>query len=142
MTNLIITRGLPGCGKTTYARAWVAEDREHRARVNRDDIRAMLEDGQFVKGVTAPRVLAALRHWRGRRPAMGKTPQLGTTYICSHGRVSIPVWYQGKKRMRHNGPRDKDICEGCERFIERTARMVDLETALASLAGEDGDHDR
>ena len=59
VTNLIITRGLPGCGKTTYARAWVAEDREHRARVNRDDIRAMLDDGQFVKGVTEPRVLAA-----------------------------------------------------------------------------------
>ena len=59
MTHLRITRGLPGCGKTTYARAWVAEDREHRARVNRDDIRAMLDDGQFVKGVTEPRVLAA-----------------------------------------------------------------------------------
>ena len=59
MTSLLITRGLPGCGKTTYARAWVAEDREHRARVNRDDIRAMLDDGQFVKGVTEPRVLAA-----------------------------------------------------------------------------------
>jgi predicted kinase len=59
MTSLLITRGLPGCGKTTYARAWVAADREHRARVNRDDIRAMLDDGQFVKGVTEPRVLAA-----------------------------------------------------------------------------------
>lgn len=59
MTELLITRGLPGCGKTTYARAWVAADREHRARVNRDDIRAMLDDGQFVKGVTEPRILAA-----------------------------------------------------------------------------------
>ena len=59
MTNLIITRGLPGCGKTTYARQWVAEDREHRARVNRDDIRTMLDHGEFVKGVTEPRVLAA-----------------------------------------------------------------------------------
>ena len=58
MTNLIITRGLPGCGKTTYARAWVAEDREHRARVNRDDIRTMLDRGEFVKGVTEPRILA------------------------------------------------------------------------------------
>ena len=44
MTALVITRGLPGSGKTTYARAWVAEDREHRARVNRDDIRQMLGD--------------------------------------------------------------------------------------------------
>ncbi|MDN5758635.1 MAG: AAA family ATPase [Tomitella sp.] len=39
---LIITTGLPGAGKTTYARAWVAEDPEARARVNRDDLRAML----------------------------------------------------------------------------------------------------
>lgn len=59
MADLLITRGLPGCGKTTLAREWVAADREHRARVNRDDIRAMLDDGQFVKGVTEPRVLAA-----------------------------------------------------------------------------------
>lgn len=59
MTQLLITRGLPGCGKTTKAREWVAADREHRARVNRDDIRAMLDDGQFVKGVTEPRILAA-----------------------------------------------------------------------------------
>jgi len=59
MTNLLITRGLPGCGKTTFAREWVAADREHRARVNRADIRAMLDHGEFVKGVTEPRVLAA-----------------------------------------------------------------------------------
>lgn len=57
--SLIITRGLPGCGKTTYARSWVAEDREHRARVNRDDLRVMLDDGTFLKGVTEPRILAA-----------------------------------------------------------------------------------
>lgn len=59
MTNLLITRGLPGCGKTTYARQWVSADRAHRARVNRDDIRAMLDDGEFVKGITEPRILAA-----------------------------------------------------------------------------------
>jgi predicted kinase len=59
MTALVITRGLPGSGKTTYARAWVAEDREHRARVNRDDIRQMLDHGEFVTGVTEGRVIAA-----------------------------------------------------------------------------------
>jgi tRNA uridine 5-carbamoylmethylation protein Kti12 len=59
MSELVVTRGLPGCGKTTYARSWVAADREHRARVNRDDIRRMLDDGEFVKGITEPRVLAA-----------------------------------------------------------------------------------
>src|SRR5260370_26482239 len=59
MSELIITRGLPGCGKTMLARVWVAADRGHRARVNRDDIRRMLDDGEFVKGITEPRVLAA-----------------------------------------------------------------------------------
>lgn len=43
MTNkLIITRGLPGSGKTTWSRAWVNESPKTRVRVNRDDIRNLL----------------------------------------------------------------------------------------------------
>lgn len=57
MTELVIVRGLPGCGKTTFARAWVAEDRKNRARVNRDDLRRMVDDGEYVKGVTEGRIL-------------------------------------------------------------------------------------
>lgn len=38
--ELILTRGLPGAGKTTRALAWLTEDPENRARVNRDDLRA------------------------------------------------------------------------------------------------------
>src|SRR5262245_2266838 len=48
MPTLIITRGLPGSGKSTRARAWVAEDRAGRARVNRDDLRGMLHDGVWA----------------------------------------------------------------------------------------------
>lgn len=44
MTSLVITRGLPASGKTTFARAWLAHDPANRARVNRDDLRAMLFD--------------------------------------------------------------------------------------------------
>lgn len=39
---LIVTRGLPGSGKTTWATAWVAEQPARRARANRDDLRRML----------------------------------------------------------------------------------------------------
>jgi predicted kinase len=39
---LVITRGLPASGKTTWARRWVADDLNHRARVNRDDLRQLL----------------------------------------------------------------------------------------------------
>jgi tRNA uridine 5-carbamoylmethylation protein Kti12 len=55
--TLVIMRGLPGSGKTTYAREWVAEDRARRARVNRDDLRAMLDDSVFVAGVTERRIV-------------------------------------------------------------------------------------
>jgi predicted kinase len=58
MTELVITRGLPASGKTTFARLWVARDRQHRARVNRDDLRRMVDDGEFVKGVTEQRIQA------------------------------------------------------------------------------------
>lgn len=54
---LIVTRGLPGSGKTTWARAWVAEDRAHRVRVNRDDLRQMLDESIFVPDVTETRIL-------------------------------------------------------------------------------------
>lgn len=47
MTTLVLTRGLPSSGKSTWARGWVAEDPEGRARVNRDDLR-MLMFGAYV----------------------------------------------------------------------------------------------
>lgn len=52
-------RGLPGSGKTTLARAWVAEDPTTRARVNRDDLRAMLH-GRYVPDAER-RQVAAMR---------------------------------------------------------------------------------
>ena len=42
MSKLIITRGIPASGKSTWAKQWVLEDPEHRVRINRDDIRLML----------------------------------------------------------------------------------------------------
>ena len=52
MTNdeiqqLILTRGIPGSRKTTYALEWVALNPEWRVRVNRDDLRFSLY-GEYV----------------------------------------------------------------------------------------------
>lgn len=44
MSTLHITRGLPASGKTTWAKQWVAADPSNRARINRDDFRAMMFD--------------------------------------------------------------------------------------------------
>lgn len=59
MAMLLITRGIPASGKSTYARNWVAEDCKHRVRVNRDDLRAMVDDGAFIAGVTEDRIVLA-----------------------------------------------------------------------------------
>ena len=66
--KIILTRGIPGSGKSTWARAWVAESPETRIRINNDDIRNMLgnywvpsrEDlVSFIKHKT---VVAAMGH--------------------------------------------------------------------------------
>ena len=57
MPTLVITRGLPGSGKTTKARAWVAASPRSRARVNRDDLRAMLHDGVWLGHDTETQII-------------------------------------------------------------------------------------
>ena len=57
MAELIATRGLPGSGKSTWAKSWVAEDRENRIRVNRDTLRLMVDDGVWVDKVTEKRIV-------------------------------------------------------------------------------------
>lgn len=59
MTELRIYRGLPASGKTTLAKEWVAEDPAHRHRVNRDDLRQMLNGGVYLGHDTEKHVVAA-----------------------------------------------------------------------------------
>jgi len=40
--TLMVPRGVPASGKSTWAKDWVADDPDTRVRVNRDDIRFML----------------------------------------------------------------------------------------------------
>lgn len=48
--ELVITRGVPGCGKSTYATAWVTAAPK-RVRVNRDDIRFQAYGVYFGKPI-------------------------------------------------------------------------------------------
>jgi tRNA uridine 5-carbamoylmethylation protein Kti12 len=48
MTELIVTRGLPASGKTTFAKTWVAVNPRKRARVEKDQLRAMMHDSVWL----------------------------------------------------------------------------------------------
>lgn len=50
MSHVLILKGLPGSGKTTFAQSWIQEDPKNRVRTNKDDIRAMLNYGAYHNG--------------------------------------------------------------------------------------------
>lgn len=45
MKKIILTRGIPASGKSTWAKQEVLKDPEHSVRINRDDLRSM--SGQY-----------------------------------------------------------------------------------------------
>lgn len=63
MTELVITRGLPASGKTTWAKEWVAEC-PGRVRLNRDDTRAMFSgvQGKGVLPYDREQVITKMHH--------------------------------------------------------------------------------
>ena len=49
MKKLIMVKGLPGCGKSTWARARMDENKGAYKRVNKDDLRLMLDNNAWSK---------------------------------------------------------------------------------------------
>jgi predicted kinase len=49
MRTIYVTKGLPGSGKSTWAKELLKKEPDRWKRVNRDDLRGMLDDGRFSK---------------------------------------------------------------------------------------------
>jgi predicted kinase len=49
MIKVILTKGLPASGKSTWAKKILSENPNSYKRVNKDDVRMMLDDGKFSK---------------------------------------------------------------------------------------------
>jgi predicted kinase len=63
--HLVITRGLPASGKTTWAKAWLARTEEggpDRMRCNRDDLRESWFAGAGVLDHSAEKAITAAQH--------------------------------------------------------------------------------
>jgi len=51
MVSLVLMRGMPGSGKTSWAEAWVAEEPLSRVRISRSDLRKMAHDGKYLSPI-------------------------------------------------------------------------------------------
>ena len=49
MKKIILTRGIPASGKSTWAKQEVLKDPEHSIRINRDDLRNMSGNIGFLQ---------------------------------------------------------------------------------------------
>lgn len=58
---MLVTRGIPASGKSTYALKWVAERPQERSRINRDDIR-YAAFGKYVLEPALEQAVTAIEH--------------------------------------------------------------------------------
>jgi predicted kinase len=83
MTNtLIMTIGLPGCGKSTRAMQWVAEDPAGRARVGTDQIADMLHDETRPDEDDVDSTYAELQTTVALQGAIGALLHAGFDVVC------------------------------------------------------------
>ena len=94
MTRLIVLRGLPASGKTTEARAWVTGG-DGRARVNRDELRAMMFGAtsglthQQEKAITAAEEALAGHHLDAGRDVVVDDCNLRPKYVRAWRRCRL-----------------------------------------------------
>lgn len=96
MPTLLITRGLPGSGKSTWAKSWIAEDPAHRVRVNRDSLRYEFY-GQY-SGLIFEQEERVTRHQRARVTValrLGKDVVVDDTHLRS---LYVRQWEQIARR--------------------------------------------
>ena len=96
--KIILTRGIPGSGKTYYANQWVVQDPEHRIRINNDDIRNML--GPYW--ITSREVL--VNHIR--RTSITAAIQRGYSIILDNTNLSTKYINEVYNILRENGCSD------------------------------------
>ncbi len=117
--HLLLTRGIPASGKTTWAKAWVAEDPENRVRLNRDDLRAMLRPGATEFDGATEQLVTKLQH-EGAKTALkaGKSVVIDDTNLRAR---YVREWYKvGPVQFKDF---DVDLNEAIFRDLVRLPRV-------------------
>ncbi|MDH6284058.1 AAA family ATPase [Prescottella agglutinans] len=89
---VLLTRGLPGSGKTTLALQWVAQAPERRVRVNRDDLRAELFAAEGLLSVDQEAEVT-----RVQRARVAAALGAGSSVVCDDTHLNeraIDAWHE------------------------------------------------
>lgn len=121
--ELVVTRGLPASGKSTWAKDWVAQNVRHRARIERDALRAMMHDSVWKGHHTENQVVAV------QIAAVSELLQSGISVVVSDTNLDVHVFNTWKNlaeqlgaffRMQDFRDVPLDVC--LERNAKRTGR--------------------
>jgi len=122
MIKVIITRGLPGSGKTTWAKKIMKDSPNSFKRVNKDELRAMLDDGKFSrdaeKFIVDARdalILAAIRK--------GKHVIVDDTNLASKHIDRITQLVKGEAKVEIQDFTDVTVAVCIERDLSRVASV-------------------
>lgn len=122
MKKVILTKGLPGSGKTTWAKQLMADQPNAYKRVNKDELRAMLDDSRyskdaekFVLRVRDQIILAALE--------AGKHVIVDDTNLSDKHLARIGEIVKGKAEVEVQDFTDVPIETCIERDLKRTASV-------------------
>lgn len=103
MPNLILTRGIPGSGKTTWAKKLVADNPDTMVRVNRDDLR-FEHYGKYVISKKQERQITVIQQQRVREAlASGKDAVVDDTNaspMALSGWRNVAEEFDGKVQMK------------------------------------------
>lgn len=99
MQKVIITKGLPASGKSTWAKEILAKYPNQHKRVNKDDLRAMLDNGAFDGKKTENFVLAVRDQIILAALAEGKHVIVDDTNLDPKHEVHIRALVQGKAEV-------------------------------------------
>lgn len=102
MSKVILTKGLPASGKSTWARGWVAKKPTARVRVNKDDLREALHGGKFSKGNERD-ILDAEEAVIIRAVSMGRDVVVDNTHLATNKDGSNKNWCRIKEVLNSRG---------------------------------------
>lgn len=122
MIKVFLTKGLPGSGKSTWAKQLISENPNSYKRINKDDLRAMLDDSKhsndsekYILQVRDSLILMAIEN--------GKHAIVDDTNLSAKHETRIKELIKGKAELIVQDFTDVPLSVCIERDLKRTSSV-------------------